>query len=281
MKRNDLRIVLAGLSLAGAYLLALRPSGRRKWAENYRKVLFAHRGFHDNASDRPENSLKAFAEAVNRKYGIELDVQLTKDGVPVVFHDFTLDRMVRDREGRPVNGKLSDYTLEELNRFHLLNSRERIPLLEEVLKTAGGKVPLIVEIKMENSDRSCEVCRKADQLLSEYKGDYVVESFNPRAVLWYRRNRPDLIRGQLSDGFRKETGSLKYLPFEYLLTNFLTRPDFIAFNWKYASNLSRRITRSLYRCPSVAWTIRDRSVMEEMKKQFDILIFDSFDPEKK
>ena len=269
--------VLGGL--AGIFLFAIRPSGRRKWAEEYRNVLFAHRGLHDNRTDAPENSLAAFEKAVKHGFGIELDVQVTKDGTAAVFHDAELSRAARDAEGNPVSGRIRDYTFEELQRFHLFESESRIPSFSEVLKLVNGKVPLIVELKAEDGRECGRICEKADELLSSYSGKYVVESFHPRAVLWYKKHRPQIIRGQLSDGFLKETGKMKYLPVEYLLTNFRTRPDFIAYNWKYESNLSRRICAKLFRCPCAAWTVQSLKTLERMRKKFDILIFDSFLPE--
>lgn len=90
----------------------------------------------------PENSLPAFARAAEQGYAIELDIQITKDGRIVVFHDDTMKRMCGNE------GKISDYTYEELQQFHLGDSTEKIPLLREVLQTVDGRVPLLIEIKM-------------------------------------------------------------------------------------------------------------------------------------
>ena len=277
MKRNTW--IAAGLGLAGLYLFALKPSGRKRWAEEYRGILYAHRGLHDNTGEAPENSLAAFEQAVNHGFGIELDVQVTKDGKAVVFHDSLLVRAARDKNGNPVPGKIPDYAFEELQAFHLFDSDARIPSFKDVLDLVHGKVPLIVELKADTASEALRVSETADKLLSSYDGKYVVESFHPSAVLWYKKHRPEIIRGQLSDGFLKETGKLKYLPVEYLLTNIRTRPDFIAYNWRYEPNLSRRITARLFGCPSVTWTVQSEQCLEEMKEKFDLLIFDSFLPE--
>ena len=100
-------------------------------------VLYAHRGLFDNETDAPENSLRAVEKAVENGYGIEFDVQLSKDEVPVVFHDFTLKRMCG------VEGKVCDYTVEELQTMTLKDSEQTIPTLEQVLAAVGGKVPLV------------------------------------------------------------------------------------------------------------------------------------------
>lgn len=244
-----------------------------------RKVLYAHRGLHNNEPDAdgvivPENSMAAFRKAVEGGYGIELDVQLSKDKIPIVFHDATLDRMCEKTFQR----KVCDFTFEELQRFSLCGSPEKIPSLADVLELVGGKVPLIVEYKADFTDIS--VCPISDKLLQGYKGIYCVESFNPLAVLWYRRNRREVIRGQLSDYFLKEAEYNKPLYFflQNLVFNWLTKPDFIAYNHKYPDVLPRVICRRLFRNLAVAWTIKSEEELAEAKKHFDAFIFDSFLP---
>ncbi|NLL77750.1 MAG: glycerophosphodiester phosphodiesterase [Clostridiales bacterium] len=257
------------------YLLAIMPRMyHRPDKTSFLGVLYAHRGLHDNEGDAPENSLKALKKAIDAGFGVELDVQLTKDKVPVVFHDFTLKRVCN------VEGKVSDYTYEELQQFRLYNSEEKIPAFEEFLKLADGKVPLIVELKIEWTDVS--VCKLADELLSKYKGVYCIESFNPLGLIWYKRHRNDVMRGQLSDVFKKEEG-LKgplYFALEHLLLNCVTKPDFIAYNHKYHRMPSRQICRKLYRNLAVAWTIKTQQQLDDRRKDFDLFIFDSFVPEK-
>jgi len=257
------------------YFLAIKPRlGRRKAWAPFMGVYYAHRGLHDNESEAPENSLPAFKKAVKAGYGIELDVQLTKDRVPVVFHDFTLERACN----KP--GKVYDYTYEELQQFSLFKSEEKIPRFEEVLNVIGGKVPLIVEIKLEWMDLL--VCNIVDAILKEYKGLYCVESFNPLVLTWYRRYHNDVLRGQLSDAFIKtgEYKGLLYWLLQNLLLNWMTKPDFIAYNHKYADNVSRRLCRKLYKNPAAAWTIKSCQELDAAKEEFDVFIFDSFIPDK-
>ena len=235
--------------------------------------LYAHRGLHDNDSDAPENSLNAFQKAVNKGFGIELDVQLSKDGIPVVFHDYTLERICGEE------GKICDFSYDELQQFTLCSSDQHIPGFEEVLKLVDSKVPLIVELKFESLDTS--VCQAADKLLSNYRGLYCVESFNPLGVWWYRKHRKGVVRGQLSDAFLKEgryRGPLYFL-LGNLLLNWIGKPDFIAYNHRYPNCLSRRLCRSFYHNTSVAWTVRTPQELKEARKYFDIYIFDSFVPE--
>ncbi len=257
------------------YFLSIKPRGsKKKEHSKFTGVYYAHRGLHDNSGDAPENSMEAFKRAVKKGYGIELDVQLSKDGVPVVFHDYTLERMCGKE------GKVYEYTYEELKQFSLGVSDEKIPRLEDVLKLINGRVPLIVELKVEWMDLT--VCPAADKLLKNYQGVYCIESFNPMVLSWYRRYRNDVFRGQLADAFIK-TGEKKgflYLALQNLWFNWMTKPDFIAYNHKNANVLSRKLCRKLYHNLAVAWTIQSQKELDEAKEKFDLFIFDSFIPKK-
>lgn len=268
-------IFIGLLFLTALYLYMIMPRifGKPD-TSSYRKWLYAHRGLFDNDSDAPENSLEAFRRAVEGGFGIEMDVQLSKDGIPVVFHDFTLKRICG------VEGKVCDYTCQELQEFRLCDSEQRIPRFQEALELVDGRVPLIVELKLATMDTS--VCPAADKLLSEYKGMYCIESFHPLAVRWYRKNRREIVRGQLSDAFLKEgefNGPVCFL-LQNLLFNWMGKPDFVAYNHKYPKVFSRMFCRRFYRNTAVAWTIKTPDELEAAKKHFDICIFDSFVPEK-
>ena len=233
---------------------------------------YAHRGLYDNESDAPENSMAAFQKAIDAGYGIELDVQLTKDRIPVVFHDETLKRVC------DVEGNVRDYTYEELQNFSICGSAEKIPLFEDFLKLIDGKVPLIIEIKIhENAD---VVCSAADQLLQNYKGAYCIESFHPLAVRWYKKHRPEVVRGQLSTNFNKPEKKEKWSLFlvHYLLTNCICRPDFIAYDHRHKKNISRLLCKYLYHPLQVSWTIKSQDELNEHQKDFDLFIFEGFEP---
>ena len=129
--------------LAAGYFFSILPAtSRRQECLKFAEWNYAHRGLWNAAEGVPENSLPAFARAAEQGYAIELDIQITKDGRIVVFHDDTMKRMCGNE------GKISDYTYEELQQFHLGDSTEKIPLLREVLQTVDGRVPLLIEIKM-------------------------------------------------------------------------------------------------------------------------------------
>ena len=271
-----IKIILVCVAvLAVLYMLAIMPRiFNRPDTTLFKKRYFAHRGLHDNASDAPENSMAAFRKAVEAGLGMELDVQVTKDGVPVVFHDFKLERIC----GAP--GKIADSTYEELQAYTLCDSKERIPRFSELLEMVDGQVPLIVEIKAETANVSC--CGIIDSLLRAYRGPYCIESFNPMVLWWFRRNHGDVVRGQLSSNFRREGEywNILYFAMTHLLFNFLTKPDSIAYNHKFSEEPGRRICRRLYRHPAAAWTIRSQQDLEALKGEYDVFIFDSFLPVK-
>lgn len=255
------------------YLVAIMP--RMTGRPDYSPLMgrhYAHRGLHDNESDAPENSMAAFKKAVDAGYGIELDVQLTKDRIPVVFHDETLKRVCG------AEGKVRDYTYEELQEFTLCKSQERIPLFADVLKLVDGKVPLIIEIKIyENANTVCSI---ADELIQEYKGVYCIESFHPFAVRWYKKHRPQVIRGQLSGNFNtpEKRESISMFLVHYLLLNCICRPDFIAYNHLHKKNISRTICQHLYKALGVTWTIRSQKELDEARDGFSLFIFEGFIP---
>lgn len=260
-------LALLILVLVYLFLIAPRIIGKPNRMSLY-GVHYAHRGLFDNETYAPENSIAAIQKAVEAGYGIEFDVQLSKDNVPVVFHDASLKRMCG------VEGKVWEYTIEELQKLKLEKSKETIPTLAHVLEIIDGRVPLIIEYKMDRVNT--KVCELGNALLEKYKGVYCIESFHPLAVFWYRKHRPDVIRGQLSQDYSKtEYKGIQYWLMKNLLTNFVTRPDFVAYRHSDFRNLSRRICR-LLGALSVAWTVRSEEQYGKAKPHFDLFIFDSF-----
>ena len=269
-------LLVSAAVLAVLYLLAVMPRmTNRADIRPFLGRLYAHRGLHDNASDAPENSLAAFRKAVEKGFGIELDVQLTKDLVPVVFHDFTLKRVCG------VDKKVRELTFDQLQELRLCGSDQRIPSIDQVLRLVKGRVPLIIEYKIEALDT--RVCELGDRLLSDYPGAYYMESFNPLGVWWYKRHRKEVFRGILSDNYVKNGDrafpAIFYEILHNMLFNFLAKPDFIAYNCRHYKDTARLICRNLYRAPAVAWTIKSQRELEERRADFDLFIFDSFVPE--
>jgi glycerophosphoryl diester phosphodiesterase len=259
------------------YLLAIMPKLSRNAELNKLEGWhYAHRGLHKNDGEAPENSKRAFQLAVEHGFGIELDVQLTKDLVPVVFHDYDLKRACR------VDKKVAEINYEELKEYCLFNSKEKIPTLEEVLTLVNGKVPLIVELKI--PWKADKLGRAVSDHLNRYQGIYCIESFNPFGLIWYKNHYPNVVRGQLATDFIKEKtkgNKVQYFILKHLLLNFQTKPDFIAYHHVYKHDLSFTICRKLYRVKTVAWTIQTQEELECNRGFYELFIFDSFIPDSK
>ena len=156
----------------------------------FKGVPFAHRGLHDNKTV-PENSMAAFKNAIDHGYGIEFDVYLTDEGTLIVHHDPSLKRSCGVKL-HPEKIKNAD-----LGNYRLFGTDEKIPLFKDVLALVGGKVRLIIEIKVTKKYK--QTCSAVIEALKDYEGDYCLESFDPRAVLYMQNLRPDLLVGQLYD----------------------------------------------------------------------------------
>lgn len=229
MDKKSLKIYLCsagavlGAAGATAYLIAPgRKSGDRR--ANFVGRNYAHRGLHRIDKSVPENSLPAFDAAARIGYGIEMDVHITQDGRLVVFHDDNTKRVCG------VEGVVEDMTWDELCKLRLCGTEYGIPLLSEVFELVGKRCPVIVELK--RGGRNRELCTKTYEMMKKYGGRYCVESFDPRIVGWFRRNAPEVLRGQLSQTpaeLARDTSRLNAFMIGNLLTNFIARPDFVAY----------------------------------------------------
>ena len=269
-----MKILLSTLIIILLYLFLIKPNTSRKdKMKPYEQTLICHRGFFNNI-DIPENSIKAFKKAVDHNYGIELDVQITTDNKLVVFHDESLKRMT----GIDKNLRECDY--KELQKYNLLDTNEKIPLFSEVLKTIKKDTPLIIEIKPEG--RCIENVKGVVEIMKEYDGLYNIESFNPKVVKYLKDNEPQIIRGQLSESYfkYKEYNLFIKIVLTYLLSNVVTRPDYIAYDHNDANNISFRLISKLFKGECVAWTIKSPEQLNKAKKYYQQFIFDSFIPKK-
>ena len=263
-------MILAILALAYVYILKGRTG--HKDLPALRGWYYAHRGLHSPGV--PENSMAAFRAAKNGGYGIELDIHLMKDGNLAVIHDHSLLRTA----GADV--QIEDLTLPQLLEYNLEGTGERIPLFSDVLKLYNGEAPLIVELKPTTKNHAA-LCKAACDMLANYQGAYCVESFDPRCVSWLRKNRKEIIRGQLTENFfrsnSKLPGVVKFL-MKYNFFNVATRPDFIAYRFADRKNVSNFLCRKLWGLQGVTWTIRTKEDFDTAVSEGWIPIFENFNP---
>ena len=244
MKKLGKVLLIILIVLAALYLVMVAPrtigQASLSHMEGYH---YAHRGYHDGNVSVPENSLPAFQAAIDAGYGIELDIQLSADKVPMVFHDADLLRVCG------VEGNVWDFTCAELQQMKLFGTEETIPTLEETLALIDGQVPILVEYKMDKVDT--DVCAYSHELLKDYDGPYAIQCFHPFALFWYRQNANDVPRGQLSKNFLREREELgeEATIIDFLMTNMMLNvigyPDFVAYDCIDADFYALRLCRFL------------------------------------
>ena len=235
-------IIIALILVLGILFFMVKPSKSRT-SDFWKTKLFAHRGISNEIA--PENSIAAFKNAADNGYGIELDVRLTRDSVPVVFHDRTLLRLCGDKR------KISEVTTKELENLSLLGTSEGIPLLSEVVSLFPN-TPLICEIKTD-SLHSNSVCYPVAQILRKRSAPTAVQSFNPFALRIIKRLSPDLLRGQLAG---REKNPVAFLLRSQLL-NFISRPDFVSHNINSRSSLFLHVCRKLFGLRLILWGAKE------------------------
>jgi len=255
---------------------------KKEILEELLKHRYAHRGLH-NKPTVPENSMEAFRLAVEKGYGMEMDLHLTRDGKLAVIHDASLLRTAG------VDLIIEDLTLEEAQKYVLEESQEVIPDFQDLLDMVAGRVPLIVELKVgktsDGADTTAELCRKAAEMLDAYSAKYsasapcfwCIESFSPGAVKWLRINRPDIIRGQLAGDINHDKQVIT--PFQnflvrQLLINFISRPDFVAYN--YRDRFDGGVRR--WKGPLFYFTIKSQEDLKELESRGAAGIFEQFVP---
>ncbi len=252
------------------YVFAILPRfSRRKEMFVYRQTMFAHRGYHCIERGIPENSMAAFRAAIEKGYGIEIDLHLTRDGQLAVFHDDTLERIC----GQP--DTIEEMTFEELKACRLNGTSELIPSFHDVLSLVDGKVPLLIELKI--PDSSEQICRETLAQLDHYQGPFLIQSFNTIGIRWFRLHAPHILRGQLSSDLtredHKEAWILRFMV-KHLFSNFLGRPDFISYGLNDLPIVNVWILKHILHVPVAVWTLNTPDMLERGRQHYDMQIFE-------
>ena len=204
--------------------------------------------------------MAAFRAALEQGYGIELDIHLLKDGNLAVIHDSSLKRTAG------ANVKIEDLTTAELEQYRLNGTEEKIPEFRQVLDLFDGKAPLIVELKPAGGNYAA-LTEAACNMLEGYPGLYCMESFDPRCIYWLKKNRPELIRGQLTENYFASQSNLPPI-LKFLL----------AYRYADRKNLGNFIVRKLWGVQGVTWTLKTPQDHETAVSEGWIPIFENYEP---
>ena len=266
-------LIVVLIILLAVYLYMIAPEKNHPDASFLDGWLYAHRGLHDGNKKVIENSMEAFRLAVDKGYGMELDVQLTRDGKLVVHHDGSLKRVCG------VDKQVHDVNYADLPP---LPDGSKIPLFTEVLAMVDGRAPIIVEVK--HNGGSAKNAAAAWEILKTYKGPYCVESFNPAAMGYFRKNATQVVRGQLASGgkWKKEDlNFVSYIALRSLMVNAVSRPHFVAYSVPTDRTASMWLMKHVFKPLLACWTVRDQKVLNQAQKEgYQYPIFELFTPEK-
>jgi glycerophosphoryl diester phosphodiesterase len=221
---------------------------------------YAHRGLHGPGV--PENSLAAAEAAIAAGMGIECDIQMSSDNVPLVFHDWELDRLTGEY------GPVAARSAEALCRIALIETAQTIWRLGDLLDLVAGRVPILVEIKSRPDFAIAEACIAIAKALEAYTGDYAVMSFDPRMGEWFAKHSPATSRGlvitdTLDHGFKSAWRA------PYALER--AAPDFLACDVRDLPNAITSLWRESGR-PLLTWTVRSPETRERGLSYADALI---------
>lgn len=228
---------------------------------------YAHRGLHGHKTGFVENSLPAFAAAVERGFGIECDVRLSADGIVFVFHDDRLDRMTDAR------GRLADLPATALDGI-ALRGNGSVPRLSALLAFVAGRVPLLIELKVDRGERVAPLCRAVRDTLDGYAGPVAVMSFHPGVARWFRVHAPDVPRGLV---VTEEGGRGRWNAARRSLAMRLVAPDFLAHDIRDLPGPFARLARRRG-LPVLSWTVRTAPHWQAVRAYADAAIFEGEPP---
>ena len=237
----------------------------------------AHRALHDLKDGRPENSSEAIAGAIEAGFGIEIDLQMSSDGVAVCFHDYTLDRLTDE------TGPVQKRTAEALTKIVPTGGRAGIPLFSDVLRQVAGQVPLLVEIKDQDGTLGENVGALEEAVAAElrsYRGPVAVMSFNPHSIALTQSLAPQVPRGLVTEAFKSGVWPIP----EPRLNELRDIPDFDRVSASFISHdvkdlTSPHVARLKERgVPILCWTVRSAEVEANARQIADNVTFEGYLP---
>lgn len=218
---------------------------------------YAHRGLHGNGV--PENSPAAFAAAIAQGLGIECDVQRSRDGQAMVFHDWELDRLTGE------HGPTDERTAAQLREVVLTGSTDTIPTLADVLAQVHGQVPILIEVKSRGDRHIHALCLAVRRVLEGYRGHHAVMSFDPRVSRWFAMHSPHTVRGLVVTEENARTLSGRW---RRRMALWHARPDFLAYDIRDLPSAMPAAQRKRG-LPLLTWTVRSAELRERAADHAD------------
>lgn len=224
----------------------------------------AHRGLHDGNKQVWENTLAAFSAAVKHGYPIECDLHLTKDGVPVVFHDSPLKRLTGEE------GHARDLTAKQICALQIGGTAERVPTLDQMLAHVGGKVPLVIELKGDQGHDEGLVKATAKSL-AKYKGKAAIMSFDHHLIRQFAKHAPDTPGGLTAEGIKDADIEAHFAMLAHGIS-------FVSYNVHHLPNRFVTLVRGKLKMPVITWTVRTQAELAKTHAEADQATFELMDP---
>lgn len=223
----------------------------------------AHRGYHDLNRTRWENTLSAFEAAIDKNYAIECDVHLSADGVPVVFHDDTLERLTGQ------TGSVFEKTAAELAQMKIGGTGDHVPTLAEMLALVRGRVPVVIELKgIEGKDDG--LVAAVARTLQGYDGEAAIMSFDHWLVRNFAKEAPGIPAGLTAHGRTPRDLEAHF--------SMLAHPiSFVSFGVMDLPNPFVAFVRDKLAMPVITWTVRDQWARDLTGTHADQMTFEGFE----
>lgn len=234
----------------------------------------AHRGLHGARSGCIENTAPAFMAGIAGGFGIECDLRPAAGGLPVVFHDASIDRLV---EG---TGPVSQLTRSDIGRLRYRGHDAPILTLTGLFDLVSGRVPLLVEVKSDWHPPDPAFMHAIAVAMAAYKGPIAVTSFDPEVLAALAALAPGIPRGIVSQDFagvdwwKGIFDESRAHRLTHLLESRRAAPSFIAYDIRALPTPVTRFVREVMGLPLFAWTVRSEEEWTAAATWADAAIFE-------
>ncbi|MHC5306933.1 glycerophosphodiester phosphodiesterase family protein [Bartonella sp. LJL80] len=226
----------------------------------------AHRGLHDFNKSIWENTLQAFEFAALSNYAICCDVQLSRDGVPIIFHGPSLERLCNRRE------RIIDLRAVDIANLRFGDGKQQIIPLQKMLEAIAGKVPVLVNLEG-NEGLDVGLISTVTELLTHFDNKSAVMSQDIHLLRRIRISNPTIPHGIKAEGNQRKDIEEHFAMLAHDM-------EFVAYNHRELFNPFVRFAKQKLDMPILAWTIQSRDEWDKASKNADQMIFEGFDPDR-